>query len=445
MREVAENPMRSGCPAVGRGPWLQLRTLLLGSLLLASLLMGTSCALATNNRLRRSGVEAPASVTSVESTIVSVDDDPVLMISLMLEDEAGGSNAVARQVIPAAQVGELRPGRVVTVRHNPARPGKAVIVAFGHAHDEAEAHRILTDIQATQERLNTPGVGRPAEGVVMSIEELGITVNRIAKVFELRVLVVPEASADAPTPELPVESEPRFGLDEDVDRDGFGESDPYEVEQLDLGTPFDTNADDSNIKPHAPDASTAAPFEATVVAAIAKGREDRYGPGSRVRLLYDPANRTSVVFDGSKTPSCFSADDGRSQCEHGELVDERSTTDTTDDDKLLKQGRSMRRAGIPMAILGGAGTIAGWTLYGVSFRTRRQANELDPDDPEHDSLVSRGDMQRRAAIGTIVSASLVLAAGMLLTRIGSNRMKRARMSRGEIGFFPAPGGIGLRF
>jgi hypothetical protein len=441
-----------------------LRTLLLGSLLLLSLLVSTSCALATNNRLRSRGVEARATVTTVETTSIAVDDDPVLMIGLRIEDETGhSSNAVARQVIPTAQIGGILPGRVVTVRHDPAKPGRAVVVGLGHAPNEGEAHRILEEAQAVRERLNGPGMGRPAEGVVMSVEELGITVNQVANVLELRVMVIPQASAVGPEPEPRAEWDTGFESSPGFEHDALNHADPvrepdsaYQVEPLELEN-FDTNASsqaDPSTNPRWPSRESTVPYEAVVVAVIAKGREDRYGPGRRVQLLYDPADRSAVAIDASKTPSCFSADTGQVHCEDGESLDARPAIESTslddaDVDELLKKATSMRRAGISLAILGGAGTIAGWSVYGVSFSTRRQAADFDLGDPEamaeHERLTARAELQLRAAIGTIVSASLLTVTGMLLARAGSNRLKRARMSRGEIGFFSTPGGFALRF
>jgi hypothetical protein len=224
----------------------------MGLLLVMTALPATGCALMKNRRLRNHGVSAPAVILSVDGTNTRVNEEPVLQFELEVEGEDGAPfYAIARQVVPVHQIPDLRPGDSVTVHYDPANPSRAVIVALGHAPDESAAHRLVAESEAIRAHLEQPGVGVRAMGIVISYEDLQVTVNEVGNLIELGVKVLPE------------------------------------------GQP---------------------PFDAIVVAGILHGREHKYAPGSELQLLYDPTDRTKVHFDPNHGPDCVSHGPGHVHC-----------------------------------------------------------------------------------------------------------------------------------
>jgi hypothetical protein len=220
------------------------------SFLILTILSG--CALMKNRKMRSSGIEARAIITSVADTRTRVNDTPVFAFELRVQGEDGHwFEASARQVVALHEIPQVQPGQAVTVRYDPDAPQRAVIVAIGHALGEETARRLLEDAEAIRAHVNQPGVGAPAMGIVISFEDLGVTVNEVGTLVELAIKVVPEGGAA---------------------------------------------------------------YDARIVLAVLVGREENYAPGRELDVLYDPDEPAMVHLDESRATSCVSRGPSHVQC-----------------------------------------------------------------------------------------------------------------------------------
>jgi len=83
---------------------------------------------AKRKRLKEQGVAARATITSLQQTGKSINDQPQCRIGVRVEPEGGAPfDAVATQVVLLTQIPQFQPGQAVNVWYDPAQPSEVAI------------------------------------------------------------------------------------------------------------------------------------------------------------------------------------------------------------------------------------------------------------------------------------------------------------------------------
>lgn len=193
-----------------------------------------------NRRLRRHGGTAKATVVSVQQTSTQINDQPVCDIVLRIEPEGEEPfEATSRQVVALTTLVELTRGAVVTVRYDPRDRRKVVLEGIGFvATSRAEAEAMIVSSQRLIDELNKPGAGVAATALVREFSPTGVEVNGGNPLARMLIKVLPPG----------------------------GE-----------------------------------PFDATVIGVFGKAGLHKYQPGKEIAVRFDPADRTRVTMDVSRT------------------------------------------------------------------------------------------------------------------------------------------------
>lgn len=210
------------------------------SFLLPRVLMPWLTGQAKHRRVLASGVSARATVTSLDQTGTTINDQPKCRIGLLVEPKDGAPfAATTTQLVLLTQIPQFQPGAVVTVRYVPGDPSQIAIEAFGHTSiDQAEAERMIAASARLMAELDQPGASLPAPAIVTAFNPTGVKVNGPNPLAVLELKVLPEGGA---------------------------------------------------------------PFDATVAGVFGAQALAKYQPGKTVRVRFDPADPSRVSFDGAKT------------------------------------------------------------------------------------------------------------------------------------------------
>lgn len=210
------------------------------SVIVPRLLMPSLTGQAKNRRILANGVSARATITALDQTGTTINNQPKCHIGLRVEPKDGDPfDAVATQLVLLTQIPQFQPGTVVTVRYDPADRRKVALEALGHASvDQAEAQRMIAASDGLMKALNAPGAGVAAPAIVTAFTPTGVKVNGPNPLAVVEVKVLPESGA---------------------------------------------------------------PFDARITGVFGVQGLAKYQPGKTVRVRFDPADPTRVSFDAQKT------------------------------------------------------------------------------------------------------------------------------------------------
>ncbi|NUP35230.1 MAG: hypothetical protein HOU01_26515 [Streptomycetaceae bacterium] len=150
----------------------------------------------------RDGLVGIGTVTALEQTGVTVNDQPQLRIALSVEGVDGVTfESRAKMIVPLAELAMLRPGLVVPVRYVPGRTDKVEIdrsddmAAAQHAMDEIMVRKGLT----TRTKLDIGARGIKTQAVVQALAVTGDIRHGHAKA-ELELVVTRPDGTTFPAP-----------------------------------------------------------------------------------------------------------------------------------------------------------------------------------------------------------------------------------------------------
>ena len=138
----------------------------------------------TTNRLLKTGEQRSGKILEVWDTNVTINNNPQVGMLVEVKDKYGKTYQVkTKRVISRLEVGDVRPGMLVTVRVDPQNEQKIAIEAFGVAGDtnytmneyEKHLYHILGKIDEENKEILLSGIS--AEAKVVGYYDLNIKVN----------------------------------------------------------------------------------------------------------------------------------------------------------------------------------------------------------------------------------------------------------------------------
>lgn len=138
----------------------------------------------TTNRLLKTGEQRSGKILEVWDTNVTINNNPQVGMLVEVKDKYGKTYQVkTKRVISRLEVGDVRPGMLVTVRVDPQNEQKIAIESFGVAGDanytmneyEKHLHQILGKIDEENKEILLSGIS--AEAKVVGYYDLNIKVN----------------------------------------------------------------------------------------------------------------------------------------------------------------------------------------------------------------------------------------------------------------------------
>lgn len=79
-------------------------------------------------RILMSGIPAQATVVGLQDTGTRLNDNPLVIIGLQVNQGAQSYQTQVRQIVPMIRMSQIQPGSNVEVRVDPADPSKVAIV-----------------------------------------------------------------------------------------------------------------------------------------------------------------------------------------------------------------------------------------------------------------------------------------------------------------------------
>lgn len=138
------------------------------------------------------GATARATITSIEPTGTTINDQPECSIGLYCEPGTGTPfTALATRVVLVTDIPRYQPGAIVTVSYDPSNPARVAIRALGEVIDEAEGRQLLDRVNQLVQEFRQPGVGVAAPAIVTAFLRTGIHVNGPHPLARLEVKVLP--------------------------------------------------------------------------------------------------------------------------------------------------------------------------------------------------------------------------------------------------------------